>query len=104
MQVFIWGNSWHIFLIEPTQQGDGQIEQARALALCTRHTCSPADNWQQFAYQFIASGIFVFELTLLGSISLQLRWALLAMAMHGPNFVASPLRTDVSFAEGKLPS
>jgi hypothetical protein len=72
------------------------------IASSPRHTCSPADNRQQFAYQFIASGVFVFELTLLGSISLQLRWALLAMAMLGPNFVVSSAATCPLLPEGKL--
>jgi hypothetical protein len=42
-----------------------QIENAR-------HTCSLGFNWQQFAFHFMTTRFFVFELTLIGSISLQL--------------------------------
>jgi hypothetical protein len=87
-QVFMCQNSRHFFLIEPIAARRGLLCVFEpVIASNPRHTCSPADHRQQFAYQFIASGVFVFELTLLGSISLQLRWALLAMAMLGPNFV-----------------
>ena len=88
IQVFMCQNSRHFFWLSPSQRWRGLLcVSEQVLASNSRHTCSPVNNRQQFAYQFIASGVFVFELTLLGSISLQLRWALLAMAMLGPNFV-----------------